>query len=69
MKYIIHVVRIDTDKFTYQIESIRQYAQDSAGMASGSATTGFFSAKDEAISSARRSLQKAGIKDEDIIVQ
>lgn len=69
MKYIIHIVRIDADKFTYRIESIEQYAQDSVGMASGSATTGFFSTKEEAISSARQSLQKAGTKDEDIIVQ
>ena len=69
MKYVVHPVQVDAITFTYQIESLEQYAQDSAGMANGAPTTGFFPTKEEAIDDAQKFLVRAGIKEEDIIIQ
>lgn len=68
MKYIIQVFSVGENKFSYRIETQEKYVRDISGMADGILSTGFFSTKEEAINVARRSLLRAGIKDEDIIV-
>lgn len=63
MRYIIDIISLNDNKFTYSIETELEKSDFTV-----KSSNNFFQTRELAISNAKKQLKKIGIKDEDIVL-